>query len=689
MRSATLPHAYREIERLRQRVQELETELESERKAEKPVQQLNTPPSLPPSTPDNRDTGSNDFDHGGGRRKRFCEGIHVRTARSPLETWYGSSSIFYFIDRINSFLTSALQQHHSAQRLLPNSASKLLDGPTTRPLETDGGQLVTPTDDLINTGDYLSPTQEEYFLGLFWQSYYTSCPILDELEFKEHYQSLWAESDKERKPSALVDIVLAVCMQYGMARLPTDGSGPNATSRAHVSQNDATIAGRWHYQRCQMLLSGELESPSLSTLQCHILSSIYLYCGSFLNMADSACALAVRTAFMLGLHLEPSETMARREREMRKRCWWSLYVLESKMSMNLGRPFLLHEFNTTCTLPADDREISMLSGSSLVPMGRNVSWLTWNLHNTKLMRAARTAYIAFHDSAPNNMCSDQPITDRMEEWLKGVPDALKTKRQNNGVPFSTDQSPLEIEQFAPLWLQHQRLLLELLYHNLCTDLYRPAIFLPASASPSLQADTTATRCAAHAMALTHIMHQVLSSTTILAGWYEAFQWQWNSAVTLVGFVLAYPQSASTPAARSAIDLSVAVLDFFGTSFASAASAAHIVRELSGKVDRIAELSRSKRPEVPMENVSNGPEDLQLVMSRDDSEVESLVTGTFTAPQSTDGSMSFDDESAAEITGVLAQSIDIFAMEQCKDFDWLGINSNFSDRDFNKQISYLS
>jgi hypothetical protein len=103
--------------------------------------------------------------------------------------------------------------------------------------------VATPADDPINAGDYLTPTQEEYFLDVFWQSYYTSCPILDGLEFKKQYQSLWAASARERKPSALVDIVLAVCIQYGMAQLPGAGRGLGAALRAKLNSSDATVAG--------------------------------------------------------------------------------------------------------------------------------------------------------------------------------------------------------------------------------------------------------------------------------------------------------------------------------------------------------------------------------------------------------------------------------------------------------------
>ncbi|KAH8597330.1 fungal-specific transcription factor domain-containing protein [Bisporella sp. PMI_857] len=583
----TLPQAYREVEQLKQRVRDLEAELELQKqcKVNPPANQFYTPNSLPTSPPHKGGSGHVEFHLEESRSKRFGEGIHISTARSPQKTWYGSSSLFYFIGRINTFLTSALHQSHSTHRLLPNSASYLLDGPTAVAAD-DQSNVSVPAGDLTSTGEYLSPTQEEYFLGLFWQSYYTSCPILDELEFKQHYQSLWATSDKERKPSALVDIVVAVCMQYGMALLPGNDRGSNTEARALVSNSDATIAGRWHYRRCQTLLSSQLESPTLATLQCHILSSIYLCCGSFQNMADNACTLAVRTAFMLGLHLEPPSAMPRKERELRKRIWWTLYVLESKMSMKLGRPFLLHRSSTACSLPSDDRETSIISGSGFAPLGENVTWLTWNLVNTKLILAARKAYTAFYLDGP-----DTPYDGRhhaglqqLEEWLRNVPDAIKTKRQNNGIPFSTDLSDLDIEQFAPLWLQRQRLLLELMYHNLSTNFCRPSIEFDRTSQHASFPEETAVRCAAHAMALTHIMHQVITRTSILAGWHEAFQWQWNTAMTLVGFILAYPQASSTMEARKSIDLAVIVFETFGNSFAVAASAANILGDLITKMD---------------------------------------------------------------------------------------------------------
>ncbi|KAI1654612.1 fungal-specific transcription factor domain-containing protein [Daldinia decipiens] len=680
----TLPHAFREIERLKQRNQELQKELEEERSRNRnqvvtptgsSSSQLPTPPNISSSSSISITTPSGPYSYDAVSSRRYWEGIYTNTARSASKTWYGPASLLYFISRLNAFLASTLQQHLPESSLQPNSASRLLDGPTSPPDKQTDEHDQVPPDDPIKAKEYLTATQEEYFLDLYWQSHHTSLLVLDEDNFRRHYKSLWVGSRKKRKPSALVDIVIALCMQYGMAR--GRGNNNSVTGNANVDTDDATLAGRWHYCRCQNLLACELESPTISTLQCNILSVVWLCCASFQNMADSTLAVTARTAQMLGLHLPPPQSMPQREREMRKRLWWSIYVAETKTSMKLGRPFMLHLSHASCGLPADDHEAAAQSGSGFAPLDDDVTWLSWNLHNTKLVLAARDVYTAFYDKYPDFVEGDgnQTIYDApaametyaeflimrmraLEQWVKDVPDALKTQRKNHGIPFSTDLSPVEIEQFAPLWVQRQRLLLELLYHNLCTNLYRPFISfkrspysLVSSQSSSL-AESCAHRCASHAMALTHIMRQILSTTDILTGWQEAFQWEWNVAMTLVGFVLSHPHDELTPAAREAISVSVNALGIFGNSFSVAASAAELVRELSVTADHMI------MPQLINEGDRLITQEGQPIIMMHQSEQEGTVMG-----QPDVGFPMFDEDTIAVMQGILADSMDLaFAVD---------------------------
>ena len=496
----------------------------------------------------------------------------------------------------------------------PNSASRLFTSPTSaNHVPEELPVPATITDGPVGSETYLNSIEEDYFLNLFWHSYHPTYQILDEADFREHYKSLWIDSATTRKPSALVDIVLALCMQYGVALTPNSSSMDPAMSLdlpdGHVDINDASIAGRWYYRRSQALLSSELESPSITTLQCHILSVVYLCNASFQNMAHTTLALAVRTAHILGLHLEPRENLPRPQRELRKRIWWTLYMVESKTCMKLGRPCSLHDMMATCQLPADDHELARLSVSNIAAYGDKVTWLTYGRLVAELVLATETVYLGFYDKRAQilggndakTLYTDPPslealaefLTSQMDiirEWLRNVPDAMKTKRKDGGEPFSTDRSVLDLERYAPLWLQRQRLLLELLYHNLCMNIYRPFICFPSTSATGGSVNSTpvaeghAVSCVNHAIAITHILRQILTATDFLKGWYEAFQWQWNSTLSMVGFILAYPSSPPTPTARAAIDSAITVFEVFGQNFAVAGSAANVTRGLAAKAD---------------------------------------------------------------------------------------------------------
>jgi hypothetical protein len=254
----------------------------------------------------------------------------------------------------------------------------------------------------------------------------------------------------------------------------------------------------------------------------------------------------------------------------------------------------------------------------------------------------------------------------LDEWAAGIPTALRTKRQNNAAPFSTDGSALDIEQFAPLWLQRQRLLLELMYHHLSANLYRPFIsFGPAPTSTV--AEEAAIKCALHAMAVTKITHQVLSTTTILAGWHEAFQLQWNAALTLIGFVLSHPHGASTAEARKAIDLSVAVFDIFSDSFAVATSAAKIMRDLGAKVDFLKQQAQEKAS-LSEANEAAG----QMVMSANSKILDNVLSmpDISTVSKTWDGALSFDDLNAASMQDVFSMA---FAVDEWSNLDSLWPN----------------
>jgi hypothetical protein len=133
----------------------------------------------------------------------------------------------------------------------------------------------------------------------------------------------------------------------------------------------------------------------------------------------------------------------------------------------------------------------------------------------------------------------------------------------------------------------------------------PAIHIlsPTPSSCTPLADGNAISCLNHAMATTYIVHQVLVGTDILNSWYEAYQFQWNATLSMIGFSFAYPVCPPAPSARKTINSAIAVFDILGNNFAVAASAADVTRDLAAKantfIDRFrTRLSSSPRPPAP-------------------------------------------------------------------------------------------
>lgn len=601
---------HREIEKLRSRIKDLQSELSSYKSRDQ-----QWPTSIPtPSETSIATSPSSSRDHRQSERsssqpsspyapavsKPQWEGIYVATSRSDQTSYYGPSSHFYYVSRIGAYLNKALQQPCAARSMQPNEARR--NAALTNPNEVDEREIQSyPTAGGGSQTPLMTRMQEEYFLSLFWESYHCFSPIVDEVEFRRHYASLWEPSKPYRKQSPLVDLVLALCLQYGYTFIPRDTS-----SDRDGASDDATMAGRWYYRRAQSLLTADLESPTITTVQSLIFSITYLCCASFQNMAHVTMAQAVRTAQILGLHLEPPADMPLAERELRKRIWWVLWTIEAKTSSKLGRPISADRSQFTVTLPSDNMEAASANGATLGAYG-NVTWLTYAVQMHKLVIASFDIHQAIYtkygeaitQSNTNSLYKDPQALESCAEllatripalkaWADQVPSDMKTPRRQGGEPFAIDRTPVDTDPLAPTWLQRQRICLELMYHTQFVNLCRPFVAFYSNASTYTPiAERHAAACVNHAIAHTLIMHQVVTETDFMGGWSEFFFWQWNAAITITGFILAYPIHPSTANARKALEKAVAIFDNFGGNFCVAADAAKITRDLMSKADLLA------------------------------------------------------------------------------------------------------
>ncbi|GME23366.1 uncharacterized protein K452DRAFT_208217 [Neofusicoccum parvum] len=508
------------------------------------------------------------------------------TAR-PSASWNGVCSLPYFLRRMSLFLETALRQ--------PQLDIASHTHGTSTPVFSAADGI---------GGDFLQRSQEDYFLDLFWQAHHFSYPIINELDFRKQYQALWANSapDAPRQPSPLADIVLALCVQLGTSFIP-HATGPDTP----LSQEPcySTLAGFQYYQRCHALLAETMETPSITTVQCYIFSIVYLYEAGLLNRAQIMTGEAIMMAIILGLNSEPAPDEPEPQQEMTRRTWWSLYILDAQLGIEVGRPFMIVPSHSTCKLPSDSPEIARSLGPHYMFDDSGITWLGFQNQSLRLLDTIRDITSAFFakcdavvseinakdfysNGAAREECA-RFLTEQMKQlsaWAKSVPVGYRMPRRG-GEPFSTDRSPLDLDHNVPIHYQRQRLLLELQYHLHALSLYRPFIcFTPTPESSTPLSDSKATSSLTHAIALTNLLHQALTASEMLSGMTQVFRWQKNALFTMLGFAYTYPVSHHTAATRNAVSTAIAVVELYRGILPEASSVAAIARSLAANIDAI-------------------------------------------------------------------------------------------------------
>ncbi|KAG9664052.1 hypothetical protein KCU64_g930, partial [Aureobasidium melanogenum] len=430
--------------------------------------------------------------------------------------------------------------------------------------------------------DLISMTrlQEEHYLNLFWQSYHTILPVLHFETFTQDYNSLWTLDNSVRGDSALVDVVLALCAQYGNCFMNSTGTfgGFQAQHSIRVSQ--------YLFDRAHQLMSTKTELLSIQTVQCHLLSAVYLANKSLTNAAHDSLAQALRNALALGFHHEVPPAMPEQDKALRRNIWWSIYTMDVRISLDLGQPFLVNHSGATCPLSHTVEESgTSLSADNLSTTFRGISSDAFFREYLDLMIAVRKAHEAFvtHCAAALEAsktfdlyetadviknCAEFLLEclEPVHDWTKQVPDLLKAPRRGAGRSFSRVRSPLDLEDSIPSWLQRQRVMLELSYHDFLMILHRPFIRFPSSSIGRIPISAEhSVWSLSHAIIITQIISQISTESDVLSFVHETTRILWDATVTLLAFAMAHPFCPHSPSAHAALQIALSTFDVLATS----------------------------------------------------------------------------------------------------------------------------
>lgn len=178
------------------------------------------------------------------------------------------------------------------------------------------------TPHIISTPSSVSSYHEEQrLIDAYFAGIHVFAPIIHEPSFRSKY--LTRQGSHDRSWLALLNMVLAL------------GS---VTSSADDSNEDV----QYYHLAKQYLSLESFGNGRLETLQTLVLmGGQYLHFRNRPNMASAIIGACYRIASGLGLHLRGSGYFQERinlQEEIKRRNWWTIYVLDTWGSMTLGRP---------------------------------------------------------------------------------------------------------------------------------------------------------------------------------------------------------------------------------------------------------------------------------------------------------------------------------------------------------------
>ena len=194
----------------------------------------------------------------------------------------------------------------------------------------------------------------DHLLSSYYSSVHMTMPILHWLTFEQEYDAVYKAGSLHRVPPVWSSLLFAVL-----------GVGALFSTKPSIHR---PRQGKDFIEISQRLIDLWNDEFVIDHARTAILTSIFLTEMNLKSAAWTWLASAVRIAQDIGLHAETGSWQMI-EGEMRRRVWWSMYVWDRYMSLELGRPLLIEDADCDVGLPATIDDHYIHDAGMLVPNG--------------------------------------------------------------------------------------------------------------------------------------------------------------------------------------------------------------------------------------------------------------------------------------------------------------------------------
>ena len=197
----------------------------------------------------------------------------------------------------------------------------------------------------------LSPDHKLGFLLKYcFDELETYYPCVDRVDFYNRLSTLFTQHCSYKDNLTLVpktaEHLALAALTCAILALATHLGGHSDQIQPPGSDDDYAAAGyEWHLESRKLLAEYAWDNePCLDVLRLHILEVLYYTMVQKRRAMSMAKAVAVELAFALELNNEAAwNGMKTREREYRRLLWWMTYIIDRRISIRTGRPYLIHD----------------------------------------------------------------------------------------------------------------------------------------------------------------------------------------------------------------------------------------------------------------------------------------------------------------------------------------------------------
>ncbi|KAJ5316665.1 hypothetical protein N7508_001173 [Penicillium antarcticum] len=235
--------------------------------------------------------------------------------------------------------------------------------------------------------------------------------------------------------TAVVLIIFAVSTLY--AELRPDGM-PDGRSESE----------RW-YAASKYMTSLESGPPRLETIQARLGQCLYLQSSSRANECWYSFGTTMQVVTALGLHRKWPAKLSNKgcsylELELRKRIFWSVYILDKYLSIMFGRPRLLHDEDIDQGLPDEMNDDDLLEEDPTRRTGSTDSMMIASVLHYRLGRIlgdiSRQLYSINTPTRDSPLETAIRLTSELEKWKETVPPLFNSVRPSSLIPPLCRQS---------------------------------------------------------------------------------------------------------------------------------------------------------------------------------------------------------------------------------------------------------